>query len=101
RLYAQKNDLQRTSEHFKKIESFKDKLTEIEYVLAFYYMAQANYLFANKQYDKAINTLNLSIATFKKVHDKDSEVLLKEHLVEFYEKINDEKNAYLAQKEFI
>lgn len=101
RLYTQSHDVKKASEQFKKIEPLKDKITDVDYILAFYHMAKANYLFVNKQYNEAINTLNLSIETFRKVKDKDSEVLLKEHLVEFYEKTNQKEEAFNAQKEFL
>lgn len=101
RLYAKNNDIEKTTAHFKKIEPLKKDISEVEFILAFYYMAEANYLFINKQYNEAIQTLNLSIQIFRKVKDKDSEVLLKEHLVEFYEKTNQKEEAFNAQKEFL
>ena len=101
RLYTQNGDVEKTTYHFKKIEHLKNEISEVDYITAFYYMAEANYLFANKKYTEAIGTLKKSINTFKEAGDKDSEVLIKEYLIEFYEKINDTDNAYLAQREFI
>lgn len=101
RLYTKDNDVKKAIVHFKKIEPLKKDISEVEFILAFYYMAEANYLFVNKQYNEAIQTLRLSIEIFRKVKDKDSEVLLKEHLVEFYEKTNQKEEAFNAQKEFL
>lgn len=101
RLYTKDNDVKKATAHFKKIEPLKKDISEVEFILAFYYMAEANYLFVNKQYNEAIQTLNLSIEIFRKTKDKDSEVLLKEHLVEFYEKTNQKEEAFNAQKEFL